>query len=258
MNKVALLFSVTVAALGAVSAAQAQNAGTNALDTYRMVVEARNAAQACGFVSGDEVEELKHYSALSEIAAARTAPVETIQSVRSAAEARRPSCDSRDQQQVQYVLQASRQAVAGGGKGKGKGTAPVVATVEPAPHTQQLEPVTRSGFAAGSAAAPLPPAQAVAAPLPRFDARDPFQRYGAQVRGYFLERKCNFLDYDTELDFWKRLTARYKAMVAEYGRKRVNAAQIDGEKSAENIPCGRQTRQYVNEVYRDLVSVSRL
>ncbi|MGF7160037.1 hypothetical protein FHS85_001660 [Rhodoligotrophos appendicifer] len=242
MTRLALSLTVPLMILSAAGPALAQSTGSEALDAYSAIIEASNTASTCGFLSSDEQAELKHYAALGEIAAAKATSVEQMQSARAEALSRRPRCSASDEQSVRFVMDEVRIAAGGGESGSRRQAA-------------QQPPVSR-GFAAPAPVAPPPAAMPETVSLPPVNMRDPVARYGGQARAYFLERKCNYLPYNTELDFWNLLTARYKQMVATHGRSRVNAAQKAGEAAASTIACGREARAAVTDGYRDLGVVS--
>ncbi|WP_137390723.1 hypothetical protein [Rhodoligotrophos defluvii] len=263
MTRLVLLLSLPILALGVASGAPgawAQTRASEALDAYGAIVEARNAAETCGFLTTEELDELKHYSALGELAATKASSVAEMQAARDRALSTRPRCNSSEAQSVRNVLEEVRVAASKPGTGR------ATASAQPTPRQRQSQaqpepqpqpgPMMRQGFAAPPVAAPaaLPPPDSRM--IPPVNMRDPVARYGGQARAYFLERKCNFLDYDSELTFWKLLTARYKVMVTQHGRRRVNAAQLAGEAEANDILCGRDARAAVLNGYRDIVAIS--
>ncbi len=253
MNRFVLLLSIPIMALAAGTGAFAQSRSSEALEAFSAIVKARNAAEACGFLSSDEMDELKHYTALSEISATKASSVAEMQAVRDRVSSESPRCSSSEEQSVRAIMGEVRTAVASSGSGQAAAAAaPRAPAVTRAPET-----VVRQGFAA----APTPPAPVVVPPVQSssiapVNLRDPIARYGGQARAYFLERKCNYLDYDTELDFWQRLTARYKVMVTQHARRRINAAQMAGESEANGIACSSAARAAVLAGYNDLVAVS--
>jgi hypothetical protein len=210
------------------------------LAAVELLAKSKAADAKCGFLSGEESQELSDYVARGEIAAAQQTSVDETRA--ALAQGRKLGaatiCGPDAKAELGETLLAARQAMASVGA---EDTPPPEDSAAAA-----AEPVKKKQVAQAPRAAP--PLEERRGKLPGL------KGYGGKAFAYYLDRRCGHLSRAQARRFYAAIIRMHDEALAASGKATVAKALRAAEAKAKTVSCGSQSASLVKSGYAGSVN----
>jgi hypothetical protein len=204
----------------------AHGATLSQADALSLLAKSKAADTKCNILGPGEADELASYLARAEIAMTQRSSVEDTQGTIAVGKTlgAAASCDPATAEEVNGTLDAARRAMA---------------AVEEA-ERRDSQSIFRSKPDKTKSKGDVSSRMAVTV-----------ERYRQQAFAYYLERRCRHLSARQARSFWSSIVRQHEAALRRDGGRKVAAALRRAKASAEDTPCGSESRHIVRAGYSE-------
>jgi hypothetical protein len=195
-------------------------------DALRLLAKSKAANTKCNILGTVEADELASYLARAEIAMTQRSSVEDTQGTIAVGRTlgAATSCNAATIDEVNGTLDAARRAMV---------------AVEEA-ESRDSQSIFR-----------IKPDKTKAKENVSSHMTVTVERYRQQAFAYYLERRCRHLSARQARSFWSSIVRQHEAALRRDGGRKVATALRRAEASAEDTPCGAESRRIVRAGYSE-------